>query len=662
MGMNKSKSIKLLIIILLSVLPIFNHSLGTIYGNAQSSLYNPGAFVNEVALWNPDNIDPATNNEMQGGGIVQLAYEGLLSYTNNSLNSFSSSLAYSNYRIDSSGTIYTFQIRSGVTFTLQNGETTGQPFNAYVMQYSILRAIIMNVPQGPVHLSIDKWLKGADVFSNENSFNISKVKIFLALQSIKAISPYELQITLSHPFSGFINVLCTTGLDAISPKVIIDNEPSIYTTNISNTQFGMVPLTYFFPGMDNSSILENLGLPSNYDLANSGVVPNSPANVGSPNEYTWTKNHSAGTGPWILQSNIENSGATIIRNPNWWNKVTYPSQNGIETVIWKQVSDITSRLADLKVGQADSVDFSYSNLGQIVNTTTFYPLIPGIQTATFNTLKVDMIGFNMNPTIDKTIISESTASNYAKNAMNYTKLLQYTWNNGTGFKQYASPGNPFTSLLFREAFAYTFNYSSYIKNVYAGMGLRMQGVIPEGLIGAQTSLIADGYIPNFDLITAKSLFQKVGWEGNITVFYKSGSYSLESYQFLKNAIEGLNVGIFINIKTISSTNLINSSINSNVLYQIEWKGAYTDTNAYVTAFYGNSSQGGYFSVNEHYNNPYVSNLIASGASPTSNSIRSEIYGLMEKNATQDFPYIYLTQLRQVRIIRFWIHNLNAVNK
>ncbi len=665
---NKKHSINCIILILLIILSLFNFPLNSVETFTQTSLKNPGIFINEVSSWIPDNLDPATNNVPQDRGIIHLVYERLLQYTGSSLNQFTDSLAYTNYTIDSTGTVYTFWIRPGITFALQPNETVGQPVNAYVLQYSIQRAIIRNDPQGPAPYTIDSFIAGANAVSQNSELNVSTAKKFLDLQSVKAVYKYELQITINEPFIGFIQALQSTVTSAISPKAIIDNEPTKYNTNISDTEFGMVPLNYFFPGMDNNSILSNLELPNSYSIENSGVVPNSPANVGSPNEYTWLTDHSAGTGSWIIQSNTVYTGANIVRNPNWWNKDTYPTQNGIKEVIWKTVSDTNSRIADLENGTADSVDIPYSNLFQIINTTTLVPLIPDIQITEYNTLKTNLIGFNMNPTISSSVINESSNSNYAENGMNYTRLLQYSWNNATGGRQYASRNNPFTSLLFREAFAYAFNYESFFKNIYASLVLRMQGVIPQGLVGSQTQLIAQGFIPTFNPVTAKNLFNKVGWKGTITILYNSYSNLVneESFQLLRQSIENLNVGI--NIDLLGSTEPSYPSINQTTFFQSSWNPDYADANDFTTTYYGNKSQNGIFSVIENYHNPYVNSLVTQGAKTSSLADRISIYRQMEENATQDFPYIYLGQPKQVLVVRNWIKeiaspsaNLNYMN-
>ena len=629
--------------------------------SAQSTVQNPGIFVNEVETWNPYNLDPATNFVTQGNGIIQLVYEGLLRYTSNSLNSLTDSLAYTNYTVSPDGLTYSFTIKSGITFSLQAGETVGQPFNAYVMQYSMQRAILMNDPQGGCPYTIDPFIVGASDIMNNGSSTYQDA--FLASQSIHATDANHLTITINKNFLGFIQALQFTATSAVSPKAIIDNEPVSYTTNTIDATFGMISLAKFFPGMTNATILANLGLPSNYDVANSGVVPNAPANVGASNEYTWTNTNSAGTGPYIVSANTLNIGGSLVENTNWWNFASRPTSNRISTVIWKQIAGVSTRITDLSSGSTDSIGAPYSSLSQIIDINTLQPLYPGLQVNQYDTITNDFIGFNMFPG-SKTTMIQNSSSTYSAigggSADNYANLKMYTWNNATGQPQMADAYNPFTALLFREAFGYAYDYGTYIQNIFSGFAIRMQGAIPKGLLGAQQDLIANGYIPSYDPVTAKALFQQVGWQGTITLYYNSGSTTrAESANLLKSTIEGLNVGITINVQSVSWAQYLTYAFGGSApLWQLGWAPDYADANDYTVPIYANATDGGFFTSIGNYNNPYVSSYVSAGAVATTVVARNAIYTQMEHNATQDYPYIYIDQPQSFLVTRDWINGLN----
>ncbi len=624
---------------------------------SDNSIPNPGTFVSELSTWNPNNLDPATNHETQGLGIIQLCYDRLFRYEMNSVSEFTGSLAYINYTISSNGLQYTFWLKPNITFALQPGESVSQPFNAYVMQYSIDRAIIMNDLGGAAPTTIDSFIKGATEISNNPSLNVTTAQNFLKIESVHAINEYELKIEINEPFLGFINTLLFPVASAISPKAIIDNEPSSYTTNIYNTTFGMVPLTFFFPGMSNTTILKNLGLPSNYNLGNSGVVPNSPANVGSPNEYLWTKDHSAGTGPYIVSSNTQNSGAKLIRNSNWWNKDSFPVSNGLTTLIWKNVPDLATRISDLENGSADSINLPSKDLSQIFNLTTLQSFVPGINLYKYANYNEEFIGFNLNKSLSSYFINEAKNSDYSKNGDNYTRLREFTWNDGAGNPQMSSANNPFTSILFRKAFAYSFNYETYLNSTLYGFGLRMQGVIPNGVKGTNQNLLSDGYIPTYNPDKAKTLFNEVGFKGSITLTYSNNSIQRkEALMLLKQNIESLNVGLSINIKSLSWNSYLANYLNGNYsVIELGWKPNYIDAYNYIQPFY---SCNGLIANSEHYCNPYIDSLITQSTNISNFTTKDVIYTQIEKNATQDFPYMYLFQQQTFFISRDWILGIN----
>lgn len=617
----------------------------------RSSVINPGIFTSEVVSFNPSPIDPATNYESLGGSIVQNIYEQLFSYANNSLTENIPSLAL-NYSVSPNGSLYTFTLRSGVRFALQPGESIGQPFNAYVMQYSIDRAIIMNV-HGPSWM-LEDWINGAKSFEQNNNLNISQSQKFLALKSVWATSPTQLTINLTSPFEGFLSVLEFPVASAISPKAIIDNEPVTYTTNQSNSVYGMISLNDMFPGVSNLTILSNLGLPTNYNTANSGIVPESY--VGNYNQYTWLNTHSAGTGPYMVHSLTVGVGATLVKNLNWWNSASFAT-NGINSIQITQVGSITTRENDLKKGTADIADIGINYLSDLMNVTSLQVQYPGISFYDYNTLDNAVFAMNENPTLSSGQIAENLASNYSFGTDNVSRLLKYSWNTTNGTLQYASPGNPFTSLLFRKAFAYSFPTNEYILQALDGFGFRMEGIIPKGLLGYDSNLIANGNIPTFNVTVAKALFNQVGFQGTIVLTYDASSATeTVAASLLQNSINNLGVGITISLDAVSSGSYDSTVLSgSTALFLMGWAPDFADAHDYTVPFYRSD---GLFPIAIHYSNPQVDNLVNSGAATSNLTTRASIYNQLEVNATGDYPYIYLAQSQTVILVRSWIQGIN----
>lgn len=610
---------------------------------AQTSTSNSGTFVGEVASLAPGSLDPAVNFVPQGEGYIQLMYEGLFQYTNNSVTEILPDLAIS-YTVSTNGTIYTFKLRSGVTFSLQGSETTGQPFNAYVMQYSIDRAIIMNDFQGPIFI-LDNWIKGAQaVYSTFGNLNKTQAIAFLNLQSVKALNASTLQITLAKPYSGFIQTLLNPIAYAVSPKAIIDNKPTSYTTS------SMVSLTSFFPGLSGTTILSDLGLPGTYNIGNSGVVPQATD--------SWLATHSAGTGPYTLVSFASGSTIDFAKNNNWWNKNNF-QQYSVNSIKITQVSSAATRVSDLQQGIADTADIPVSLLTQFgVSSSHPSSTYTGVNSYVYNGLQNNVIGMNLGNALQSGLISENTAtSNYNYGTKNVTKLLKYSWKNTTGNLQYAIPSNPFSALLFREAFAYVFPTQTYINQALGGFGIRMEGAIPLGILGHDNNLIANGNIPTYNTTKAKQLFNEVGWKGTITIDYITGNSQMANASaLLQSSIQGLGVGI--TIKTAGISNYINEAYSSRLpLVLSGWPPDYAGAYDFAQAYY---QEGVNLPTVLGYNNPYVNNSINQAVAALSQSAMVSNYTQMETNASGDYLYIYLNQEQNVLLVRSDIQGINTL--
>ena len=107
----------------------------------------------------PDSMDPAVSYVTPGWEIVEQVYQGLLAPDGTSYTTYIGVLA-ENWTVSSDGMTYTFSLRPGVTFS------NGDPFNAYVMWFSMYRTLIMN--QAPA------WILGQNLAAtNGAGFNIT---------------------------------------------------------------------------------------------------------------------------------------------------------------------------------------------------------------------------------------------------------------------------------------------------------------------------------------------------------------------------------------------------------------------------------------------------------------------------------------------------------
>jgi hypothetical protein len=145
---------------------------------------------------------------------------------------------------------------------------------------------------------------------------------------------------------------------------------------------------------------------------------------------------------------------------------------------------------------------------------------------------------------------EAADSNYSKGTENYKSLDKYGSNNPAN--EPAKPDNPFTSVLFRKAWALSMDYEEVLDVIFTGMGIRMEGIVPKEMLGHDDQLIEKRILPEFSPIEAKSLFKQVGWSSDIDFSYKSSDTLRKAVsQLLKNTIESYDVSISIIIYMIT---------------------------------------------------------------------------------------------------------------
>lgn len=122
-----------------------------------------------------------------------------------------------------------------------------------------------------------------------------------SIADIRAVEHYIVQIRLTRPLSDFLSLLT-------SPQ---------------------------FAVLDGRTVLAQGGIASAEAATNDRATP-------------WLNTHSAGTGPWILESYKPHQEAMLVRNPNYWGGSVYHGR-----VIFRHEKEAASRLRDLESGRAD---------------------------------------------------------------------------------------------------------------------------------------------------------------------------------------------------------------------------------------------------------------------------------------------------------------------
>lgn len=278
----------------------------------------------------PDSFDPAVTYSTPGWEIMNQVYQGLVAPNGTSETSFVGVLA-SNWTVSSDGMNYTFYLRQNVTFS------NGDPFNAYVMWYSIYRTIIMN--QAP------EWILGQNLASNGTGFNVTDS----LLNSTNYTSPNSTDLAILENANQSVQV--------VNANEIIIHLGYGYDGYLPYNAFLMTLTTPMTAAVD--PIVIN---------AHGGVVANSP--------NSWTETNAVGTGFYEIFSVTSGQSITLVENPSYWAKSIPQSQwnSAIQPPYIKYIvleyKSLASRISDLKSGSAQIIEApvqEYTTLKGIAN-------------------------------------------------------------------------------------------------------------------------------------------------------------------------------------------------------------------------------------------------------------------------------------------------------
>jgi peptide/nickel transport system substrate-binding protein len=277
----------------------------------------------------PDSMDPAVSYTTPGWEIVEQVYQGLVAPDGTSYNTYIGVLAR-DWTVSSDGMTYTFTLRTGVTFS------NGDPFNAYVMWFSIYRALVMNqepswiigqnlaVGNGADFNITDNILNSID-YANPSSQDLAYMTA--SNQSVQASAPDQLIMHLGYgydgmaPYSAFLATLSTPISMAVDPQVV---------------------------------------------KANGGVVADERNN--------WMETHAIGTSFFELQSWTQGQSITLIRNQNYWGasvpvaERNYAIQPAILDTVDFYYKPTSTMIADLKANTAQMILPPSSQYGALKQT------------------------------------------------------------------------------------------------------------------------------------------------------------------------------------------------------------------------------------------------------------------------------------------------------
>jgi peptide/nickel transport system substrate-binding protein len=428
----------------------------------------------------PETLDPALAYETAGGEIIQNVYETLVFYDGEATDKFVPRLAES-WEISPDGTVYTFKIRSGVKFH------DGADLTASDVAYSFQRGLLFGGYSGP------QWLLA------EPFFGIGVDDISIVVDGEGACAD-DRDCLSALPAEQLV-----AACEKVKSAIVADDATGTVTMTLAQ------PWGPFIP-----TIAQGWGsiLDQDWAVAHGawdGSCDTWQNYYAEPSETDPLTTIMNGTGPFKLESWTQGEELVLVRNDNYWRE---PAK--LERIVIKYIDEWGTRFAMLQTGDADIVAVPAENRSQVdalVGSMRVFDLAsnsygPEIEVCGYDPSKQGAEKFipcaagetSSNP-IRLYIGRPSLASQDLFMTFNIAEGSNYV---GSG--QLDGNGIPldfFSDLHIRKAFAYCFDWETYISDVFDGEAVQQPVLARQGMPGYQ----ADAPVYTHDLAKCEEEFK-----------------------------------------------------------------------------------------------------------------------------------------------------------
>jgi peptide/nickel transport system substrate-binding protein len=565
-------------------------------------------------IGNPRYFDPHIVYDRGSGEIIDQCYETLYTYPWGSgergghpVVDFSIPLlAAGPPTISENGTVYTIELRQGVTFA------DGTPFNASAAVWNFKRAMKMFRTAGPVWMIAEPIKGGMAVKEMAFTYGSTSPEFKAAFDAwdatdaVEATGTYEVTYRLEKSAAYFIPAMTYTVGCMISPT---------FAEKHAST-------------------------------------PGAKYGVYYGEEFTYMYNHTCGTGPYQVVEWKTGEYVHMTLNENYWRPgrteaaIAPPSYAGSIKEIWRRTNEEQTNMnLNLKAGIVDDTYWPTTHADEIYDNVTLGSKDPNIFFRTGGTAFVVMafqfqIGM-MNWTIGTNTFE--TISPFAwrglRKAFAYIFDLDAFINDVTKGWSCKAQGPIPRGMPYHNSSYWTEHYS------------------PEIAVEYWNEAMQD---PNFvDVMNTI--------EGEILYYYNiQGSLRGQFALLLKDGFDamkllpGMNTaGIDYDVKFtpvgIDWAIFLNKEENGELpVWLVGWGADYADPDNFVTPYLHSR---GPFAKKQGFNNSMMDDLIIQGRAETDPDERQRIYNQIQELAAYDQPSLYLYSGKEFTIFRAWLKGI-----
>lgn len=316
-----------------------------------------------------------------------------------------------------------------------------------------------------------------------------------------------------------------------------------------------------------------------------------------------------GTGPYKFVSWEPKGDLVLARNDDYWRGV-----GPWETVIRKEIPNDSSRLAALKAGQVDVVNYVSS---------------------------VDYLALQNDADVDAVIGDSVYTMNLQMDQREVTPMVR-------AIDGSALPQNPFRDLKVRQAIDYAIDRDTMVEIVLEGLGKPANQMMPVGFFGSN----ADIPMPEYDPDQAKALLTEAGYPNGFEVDLFCTADRLPGDGAICQGLGQMltQVGIKTNVNAISRTVYFPAQARLEYSMFMNGWGSLTGEASYTLGALAHSNDPdkklGAFNRIE-YKNPEVDTLLQAAATMMDEAQRRATYEEAMAKVMADKAYISIVQLQTV---------------
>jgi peptide/nickel transport system substrate-binding protein len=308
----------------------------------------------------------------------------------------------------------------------------------------------------------------------------------------------------------------------------------------------------------------------------------------------WMTDHSAGSGPYILESWERESQIVLVANPNYW-KGAPP----LKKIIIKHVPEPTDQLLLIKKGDVDIAwDLQADQIAQLAGTS-------GIVIEKVEGLRLIYIGINV-------------------------------------------AVKPLDNVKVRQAIRYSIDYDSIVNDILKGMAIKWQTIIPKGLLGA------DPNTPYYKNITmAKKLLAEAGYPNGFEIELTTPPTYPQIDIATKIQSDLAEAGIKVKIVQMTQSEMYEKYRKQGLQLVLGgWGTDYPDPDDNAEAF-GNYRIKQLAWRNSWYDD-YAANLTEKAALETNLDKRDAMYRNLSEYILENGPFVILYQQVHPYVLRDWV--------